>query len=112
VAGNTPSPHAGPPPVPYDGTADDGTGDDDASDDGGTDAFACVANVELWGELHRPPVIDEELGFEGRFVTGEATVQWDATNLETGFHFQSDPDGQFVVNGASYVGRERNGAFF
>jgi hypothetical protein len=56
-------------------------------------------------------VSDDALGFEGRFVTGDARVDWEGTNLTTGFHFQSDPEGLFVV-GASYVGRERNEAFF
>lgn len=76
------------------------------------DAAVATFDVQWAGGGDRLRVHDEELGFEGRFVTGEATVQWDATNLETGFHFQSDPDGQSVVNGASYVGRERNGTFF
>jgi hypothetical protein len=48
----------------------------------------------------------------GEIAGSRGPVHWEGTNLTTGFHFVSDPDGQFVVNGASYVGRERNGAFF
>jgi len=76
------------------------------------DAAVATFDVQWTGGGDRVHVRDETFGFDGRFITGEATVHWDATNLTTGFHFQSDPAGQFVVNGASHVGRERNGAFF
>jgi hypothetical protein len=45
-------------------------------------------------------------------VTGDATVDWEGTNLTTWFHFKSDPGVQVAFNGAAYVGRERNGEFF
>jgi hypothetical protein len=76
------------------------------------DAAVVTFDVQWAGGGDRVRVHDDALGFEGRFVTGDARVDWDGTNLTTGFHFQSNPDGQFVVNGAAYVGRERNGAFF
>ena len=76
------------------------------------DSAVATFDVQWAGGGQRVRVDDEALGFSGRLVTGAATVHWDATNLTTGFHFQADPEGQFVVNGAAYVGHERNGAFF
>jgi len=76
------------------------------------DAAVVTFDVEWAGGGERVRVRDETLGFRGRFVTGDAKVNWEGTNLTTGFHFESNADGQTVFNGASYVGSERNGAFF
>ena len=54
---------------------------------------------------------DTDYGFEGDFVTGDATISFRAQNNGSDIVFRSDPDNQSTA-GPPGVGREQNGVFF
>ena len=69
------------------------------------------------GGRHRK-VRDKEFGFEGHYVTGQATVQFTASNDAQGVVYRSDPAGQYNPSaktggaGSPAVGKQQNGVFF
>ena len=68
-------------------------------------------DVRWAGGGERTRLHDATYGFEGDFVTGEATISFTARNDGSDTVFRSDPGDQSTV-GPPGVGRERNGVFF
>jgi hypothetical protein len=68
------------------------------------------------GDVQR--IHDEDFHFEGRYVTGPATISFTTANDDSDVVYTSDPDGQFNPGpedfgaGSPAVGHERNGIFF
>jgi hypothetical protein len=68
------------------------------------------------GEVQR--ISDETFGFEGRYVTGEATISFTASNDGDEVVYASDAARQYNPTpeqggaGSPAVGHERNGVFF
>jgi hypothetical protein len=74
-------------------------------------------DVRWHGHGERRTIRDKTFGFEGRYVTGKATISFTASQ-DGGVIYKSDPAGQYnpTVNqagaGPPAIGNERNGVFF
>jgi len=75
-------------------------------------------DVRWAGRGKRRTIRDKAFGYAGRYVTGPATITFQASNDTAGVTYASDPDGQYNPTaaqggaGSPAVGRERNGVFF
>lgn len=67
-------------------------------------------DVRWAGGGDRSAIRDDTYGYEGVFITGNATIDFVASN-DGGLTYRSDHNVQTNV-GSPGVGRERNGAFF
>jgi hypothetical protein len=68
-------------------------------------------DVRWAGGDARQTIRDATFGFVGDFVSGPATITFEAKDDHGGVIYRSDPDGQSNV-GQPGVGIERNGVFF
>ena len=75
-------------------------------------------DVRWAGGEERRRVRDETFGFTGKYVAGEATIDFTATGDGSGVVYRSDATGQYNPTpaqggaGSPAVGHERNGSFF
>ena len=74
-------------------------------------------DVTWAGKGDKVTLDDDTFGFEGKYVTGPATVTFTASNDGAGVVYTSDPAGQYNPTteqggaGSPAVGHERNGVF-
>jgi hypothetical protein len=73
-------------------------------------AATCSFDIEWKGPVtDRSKVNDPVVGFEGDFVSDQATMTWSASRAD-GFRFQSDPHNTTSV--FAELGKMKNGVFF
>lgn len=75
-------------------------------------------DVRWSGDGDRQKIRDSTFGFRGHYVTGSATISFNACDEGGRVLYTSDPDGQYNPTvdqggaGLPAVGHERNGIFF
>ncbi|HET8535866.1 MAG TPA: hypothetical protein VFL73_01685 [Solirubrobacteraceae bacterium] len=67
-------------------------------------------DVRWAGDGDRMRIRDQDFGFVGEFVSGEATISFTARDDDSDVLYTSVAEGQTTVSAG--VGRERNGVFF
>jgi hypothetical protein len=75
-------------------------------------------DVQWHGGGRHQEIRDKAFGFEGHYVTGNATIHFTASNDHGRVTYRSDPAGQYNPTpkqggaGPPAVGTEQNGVFF
>jgi hypothetical protein len=75
-------------------------------------------DVRWAGGGERRKIRDEEFGFRGQYVAGDATISFTAAQDGSGVTYASDPEGQYNPTqdqggaGSPAVGHEHNGVYF
>ena len=73
-------------------------------------AATCSFDIEWKGPVtDRSKISDPVVGFEGDFVSDQATMTWSASTSD-GFSFQSNPHN--TTSAFAELGKMRNGVFF